>query len=104
MSSCIDQAWLDLHPEVLSTPTRQRPDRAHPYAPGTGPKGQTCGTCQKCVCRHFTRKRYYKCRVLMKTWTGGAGTDIKLRDSACKSWEPRIDKIELISTVARGAH
>jgi hypothetical protein len=101
MSTCIDPAWLAQHPEVLHSPRRTRPDRAHPYAPGSGPKGQTCGTCAKCVCRQFRHKRYYKCHVLMKTWTGGAATDIKLRDPACRSWEPRIDKVEVVTTWQR---
>jgi hypothetical protein len=40
----------------------------------------------------------------MKTWTGGKGTDVRLRDPACKSWEPRIDKLDVFTTVTRGVH
>jgi hypothetical protein len=103
MSTCVDQAWLKEHPEILTTPRRSIIDKAHPYPPGSGPKGQFCSTCQKCVCRHFTRKRFYKCRVMMKTWTGGKGTDIRLKDPACRSWEPCCEKLDVFSTVARGA-
>jgi hypothetical protein len=99
MSTCIDPEWLAAHPEIFARPPLKR-DRAHPYAPGTGPADQTCGTCAKCIKRTFT-KNYYKCRVMMKFWTAGPGTDIRLKDRACKSWEPRTDKVDPISTVQR---
>jgi hypothetical protein len=100
MSTCIDPDWLAKHPWILKSAPAQKRDKAHPYAPGTGPAGQTCGTCSKCIGRKFA-KTYYKCRVMMKFWTGGPGTDIRLKDAACRSWEARVDKIDLVSTVGR---
>jgi len=62
---------------------------------GTGPAGQTCGTCSK-LCRvHYHDKTYRKCHVLMKHWSHGGATDIRCKDPACKSWEPRVEKVEV---------
>jgi hypothetical protein len=91
MSSCVDPEWLAAHPEIFDRPKVNR-DRAHPSPPGSGPAGQSCGTCAKCVKREFTHHNYYKCLVMAKFWTAGLGTDVRLKDLACKSWEPRIDK------------
>jgi len=100
MSTCVDQAWLDRHPEVLIGRVKHPSDRAHPYPPGSGPTGQTCGTCAKLCERHCSRT-CFKCRVMKKDWTGGLATDIRKKDPACLSWEPRIDKVELFSTSTR---
>jgi hypothetical protein len=37
----------------------------------------------------------------MKFWSCGPATDIRKKDPACLCWEPRIDKIELVSTAGR---
>jgi hypothetical protein len=102
-ATCIDSAWLEQHPEFLAgQPTMRHPlDRAHPYPPGSGPPGQSCGTCAKLCVRDFKHK-YFKCNVLKKFWTAGPATDVRKKDPACMSWEPRIDKIELITTLSRG--
>jgi hypothetical protein len=105
MTTCIDRAWLERHPEFLAAvgfgAKVQHPiDRAHPYPPGSGPPGQSCGTCAKLCSRTF-KKTYFKCHVLMRFWTAGRGTDIRKKDPACMSWEPRIDKVEPISTLTR---
>jgi hypothetical protein len=104
MNTCIDNAWLERHPDVLafvhSASVKHPLDRAHPYPPGSGPRGQTCGTCAKLCTRHYSRK-YFKCHVLMKFWSAGPATDIRKKDPACLCWEPRIDKLELHSTALR---
>jgi hypothetical protein len=101
MSTCIDQTWLDQHPEFrIEEPVKHPLDRAHPYPPGSGPRGQSCGTCAK-LCGRAFRKTYFKCHVLKKFWSAGRGTDIRKKDPACMSWEPRIDKVEPISTRQR---
>jgi hypothetical protein len=38
---------------------------------------------------------------MAKQWTGGPGTDIRLKDPACKSWEARVDKIDIVTTWTR---
>jgi hypothetical protein len=49
---------------------------------GTGPKGETCGTCAHAVrCR-----RYAKCGLNRPRWTHGIKTDIRLRTAACDKW------------------
>jgi hypothetical protein len=99
MSSCVDLEWLAAHPEIFARPPSQKRDRAHPYPPGSGPAGQSCGTCIKCVKRQFANN-HYKCRVMMRFWADG--TDVRLKDPACKSWEPRIDKGGPFTTAKRG--
>lgn len=77
---------------LRSAKTRQPPaakaDRCHYATPGSGPLGETCGSC-----RHLARvqlaRTYLKCERMRAHWTGGAGTDIKARDRACSGWERR---------------
>lgn len=62
--------------------------RGYAAIPGTGPSGETCGSCQ-----HIIRKRlgnaYRKCALMRSMWTGGAKTDIKAKSPACSRWEPK---------------
>ena len=54
--------------------------------PGTGPKGETCGTCRHLAgVRHA--KVYWKCGRNRGRWTGGPATDIRKRSPACHAWE-----------------
>lgn len=50
--------------------------------PGTGPHGETCGSCGS-LHVHMTgsRKRFFKCNLV--NWTHGAATDIRMRSPAC---------------------
>jgi hypothetical protein len=61
--------------------------RGYAWTPGTGPAGETCGTC-----RHMTRvtfaKAYLKCALTAAAWTHGPKTDIRAKSPACKHWEP----------------
>jgi hypothetical protein len=101
MTTCIDKTWLDAHPEfLLQEPVKHPLDRAHPYPPGSGPPGQSCGTCAKLRARTFNRT-YFKCNVLKKFWSAGRATDVRKKDPACICWEPWIDKVEPISTTQR---
>jgi len=60
--------------------------RGYARRPGTGPEGQTCGTCANVVCKSYSRN-YYKCG-LVKT-TGGPATDIRLSSPACELWKKK---------------
>jgi hypothetical protein len=51
--------------------------------PGTGPDGETCGSCAHVA--HFDR--WAKCRLVRGRWTGGRGSDVKVRSPACRRWE-----------------
>lgn len=77
---------------VLVRPSTKRriKDMAHPAMPGTGPDGQTCNSCQHKYRNIMPsgRKAFYKCKLMRHAWTGGYGTDIKLRDKACMKWTP----------------
>lgn len=63
--------------------------RGYFYHPGTGPKGETCGTCKHCVRERNYRgtKTWAKCDLARARWTGGRGTDILIKAAACKYWE-----------------
>lgn len=61
------------------------PKKGHAAAPGSGPEGETCGTCRN-LFRNRMAKTYLKCGLMRNFWTGGAGTDIRARDAACSQW------------------
>ena len=54
--------------------------------PGTGPDGETCGSCRHCV-RMRQAKRWMKCGLNEARWTHGRATDILARSPACRKWE-----------------
>lgn len=54
--------------------------------PGTGPAGETCGSC-KHIYRNQQAKVYLKCALTRACWTGGGKTDIRARWAACSKWE-----------------
>jgi len=58
----------------------------HAANPGTGPAGETCRTCKHKAAVHHAR-RYWKCGLTRATWTGGPGSDIRLKDPSCRYWE-----------------
>lgn len=63
----------------------------HAALPGTGPVGETCGSCAN-LYRKRMGNTYLKCALTRAQWTGGAGTDVKARDPACSKWEsPHVD-------------
>jgi hypothetical protein len=84
----------DLFGEAAPAPMteRQRKDQPKGYArpPGTGPAGETCGTCIHCQGTWSgTGKRFNKCDVIRFRWTGGPGTDIRRKSPACAMWEAK---------------
>jgi hypothetical protein len=56
--------------------------------PGTGPAGETCGSCEHLV-RSGTRagKVFPKCGLNRAKWTHGGATDVRVRWAACSKWE-----------------
>ncbi|OHV15917.1 hypothetical protein BK022_15730 [Methylorubrum extorquens] len=66
----------------------RRGTQAKGYAamPGTGPKDETCGSCD-----HLVRKRlakvYRKCGLMRAHWTGGKATDVLASAPACRNWK-----------------
>lgn len=56
--------------------------------PGSGPKGETCKTCEFAVKSQGGRRYYWKCKKLgVMNWTHGPGTDIRLKSPACRFWQ-----------------
>ena len=56
--------------------------------PGTGPKGEVCGTCRHCA-SYRQSNRWHKCRLMRAHWTNGRKTDVLARSPACKYWEAK---------------
>ena len=54
--------------------------------PGTGPKGETCGSCDNLASKRMSRT-YHKCFLTRALWTGGGGTDVRVRSPACSKWK-----------------
>ena len=59
--------------------------RGYAAMPGTGPAGETCATCKNCA--RF--RKWAKCRLIERKWTGGRATDVLMRSPACSRWERR---------------
>lgn len=62
--------------------------RGHAAIPGTGPEGETCGSCGHLVRRQFSRT-YLKCGLMQRFWKGSAKTDVRAKDLACRRWAPK---------------
>lgn len=80
----------DLFGVEAAEPSPRKPGQANGYAarPGTGPAGETCGTCKNACYTQPSKKRFYKCKVIKHRWTSGPGTDIKLKSPACSFFIP----------------
>jgi len=61
--------------------------RGYAAHPGTGPEGETCGTCLSFRRIQYHDKTYFKCDLLREIWTHGPGTDVKFRSPACRLWK-----------------
>jgi len=59
-------------PDVARKPTAPKKG-GHFAAPGTGPKGETCGTCQHAVRIQLSSKSVHKCELARRCWTHGPG-------------------------------
>src|SRR5437870_3523332 len=62
--------------------------RGHVAPPGTGPEGETCGSCQY-LFRNRMARVYLKCLLNKAKWTGGRKSDVRAKDHACSLWEKR---------------
>lgn len=60
--------------------------RGYAMPPGTGPAGETCGSCKHHVVNRLARD-YHKCILNRAKWTGGPRSDILVRAAACSKWE-----------------
>lgn len=67
---------------------KSTPKKGYAALPGTGPEGETCGSC-KYLYRNRLSKTYLKCALMRRYWTGGAGTDVLAKAPACRRWEAK---------------
>jgi hypothetical protein len=64
------------------------PPKGYAAPPGTGPSGETCGSCA--YIRHSGNAgRYKKCELQRFRWTHGPGSDIRSGSPACSRWEKK---------------
>ena len=54
--------------------------------PGTGPAGETCGSCKHLERTGRSGKCFPKCALTRACWTHGPKTDIRIRWAACSKW------------------
>lgn len=75
------------NPMFIITPVKRAKYHKNGYAsvPGSGPPGETCGSCA------FVRKRmrFHKCKLMCHRWTNSYGTDVLLKSPACRKWEKK---------------
>lgn len=73
------------------TSKRDERPRGYAAAPGTGPAGETCKSCNNAV-RTSTRsdKTFWKCILLRRLWSASYGTDIRASAPACSFFTPLI--------------
>ena len=74
--------------DVPPAPTRKG---GYAAAPGSGPKGETCGSCGHRYRHEYNLRGYYKCQMCRGDWTSGTGTDIRLKSAACLFWIKQIE-------------
>ena len=75
-----------LPPHVVASAKRLSKKRGHAAAPGTGPAGETCGSCTHLHENRMART-YWKCLLTRSCWTGGERTDVRRSDPACSKWK-----------------
>ena len=68
--------------------------RGHYALPGSGPAGETCGSCVLLeMVAYAGGKRHPKCLKRRASWTRNNQTDIARNDPACHGWEGKMQKI-----------
>lgn len=77
------QAALDAPMRGTANVPKFRKKNGYARAPGTGPLGETCGSCARAR-PHDCSKRYWKCGLV--DWIRSSVTDIDLRSPACSMW------------------
>lgn len=81
---------VQTRPGGLMKRTKTTIPNGYAAPPGTGPSGQTCGSCAHLIYRERAG-RYLKCELRRPTWTGGRGTDVLARAPACRHWAPQLE-------------
>ena len=74
----------------IYTGRKRKNTQANGYAatPGSGPEGETCGSCNNFIRRgSYSGKEFFKCEIMRASWTFGVGSDIRKKSPACRRWE-----------------
>lgn len=79
-----------VHVSALSVRNLRGYKGGYASRPGSGPKGERCGTCRHDVRLEGPNRNYHKCALCKPNWTHGAGSDIKMKTPACAKWERRL--------------
>lgn len=77
-----------LPPQSKPAPIRIK---GHAALPGTGPAGETCGSCQHRASVMGGGKVFSKCALQRRQWTHGKASDIRRKDPACRMWQRKAD-------------
>lgn len=75
----------DMHPnptDLFGGTSRRFAGAGYAASPGTGPAGQTCGTCAHC---RLQINGWHKCALVLAT--ASRKTDISRRAPACLAWQ-----------------
>ncbi len=88
-----EQALLPMHlPVQIPAPLMALPEsagrfpktRGHAARPGSGPAGETCGSCAQYRSVQGGARSHPKCELARSRWTHGPGSDIRKCDPACE--------------------
>ena len=82
----LDRALTPRERKKLTRKGKDPIPRGHIMPPGTGPAGETCGSCAH-LFRNRMAKTYLKCHLNAARWTGGRASDVRAHDAACVKWE-----------------
>lgn len=91
----VDELTLPAHRDK---PKKKYTPNGYASRPGSGPVGESCGTCENAVKRNGGRRYYWKCMLMAKVWTASYGTDIRLKSPACALWRFK-DKVSPFTTL-----
>jgi hypothetical protein len=65
--------------------------RCTPAPCGSGPEGETCGTCEFLVRLKYRSSTYIKCGKVEHLWTNGAGSDVRVKWEACREHQRKSE-------------
>lgn len=88
------EVQLDLFSPVAARIARKKKGQPNGYAaaPGSGPAGESCGSCGHVYRRASgSGKVFRKCDLVRET--SGPGSDIVLKSPACARWEAKGQEV-----------
>ena len=81
------QMMLMVLPEASKRPIiAVKRKTGHAGIPGTGPAGESCGSCGNYRSIRGGSRTFPKCVLMRAKWSAGPGSDIRKSDPACGRW------------------